>query len=124
MVCVEAEEEDEGGVLTTPSASDEPLELADGLDGQVPALLCTVALVVKVLPAVAMVVAAAGVDSAGGTLPTGLGLLHDDTISIGCWGCVMDTVIALWCGTLVLRGVEGGAGVGAGDLELSPPRCW
>lgn len=25
---------------------------------------------------------------------------------------------------LVLRGVDGGAGVGAGDLELSLPRCW
>lgn len=93
------EEDDEGGVLTAPSASEEPLELADGLDGQVlgAAALCTVTLVVKVLPAIVdpTTVAAVATVALGGIFPTVLGLLQDDTISIGCWGCVTDTVIAL-----------------------------
>lgn len=99
MVC--DEDDDEGGVLTTPSASEEPLELADGLGGEVlgTAELCTVTLVVKVLPAIVVPTAAAAAVAIGGIFLTVLGLLQDDTISIGCWGCVTDTVIALCCGT-------------------------
>lgn len=115
LVAVEDEDE-EGGVPTVASdgsaSDDPPLELA-GLVERWPGETTEEGREVGG----AVVVAIDDVPP-----PDVPGLLGQQAISIGGWGCVTDTVIAVWCGTLVFRGVEGGAGVGTGDLELLPSR--
>lgn len=97
MVAVEDEDE-EGGVPTVAndgSASDDPpLELA-GLVERWPGETTEEGR--EVGGAVVVVVVA--IDD----VPPPDGLLGQQAISIGGWGCVTDTVIALWCGTVKKR---------------------
>lgn len=95
LVAVEDEDEEGGvpAVANDGSASDDPpLELA-GLDERWPGE--TTEECREVGGAVVVVVVA--IDDV--PPPDVPGLLGQQAISIGGWGCVTDTVIALWCGT-------------------------
>lgn len=98
MVTVEDEDE-EGGVPTVPwdgSASDDPpLELA-GLDERWPGETTDAGWEEPPVGGAVVVVVAIANDPP----PDVPGLLGQQAISIGGWGCVTDTVIALWCGTV------------------------